>query len=80
MKTQLLAKSLIICGIISLSACSVYQKRFGGKSSDYQDAQITDKLQYPVGIQALPASDRYSIPEVKVTQGVVDITPPDYQE
>ncbi len=76
---KLLTKSILILSVVILASCSTYQKRFGGKSGDYKNANTTEKLQYPAGVNALKPSDRYSIPEVQSIKEVSEDTPPDYR-
>ena len=79
---KFLAKSILISSVVLLASCSMYQKRFGGKSGDYVNAETTVDLKYPAGINAVKPSDRYSIPAVTVDKDndISEVIPPDYRE
>ena len=76
---KILCKSILILSVVLLVSCAKYQHQFGGKSGDYTDVKTTEKVQYPTEVDALPASDRYSIPEIKTTKDLLELTPPDYR-
>jgi uncharacterized lipoprotein len=73
-------KKMLIFSMVLLTACSSYQRHFGGKSGNYENANTTDSLEYPSGMASLPASDRYEVPEVQASEKNITITPPDYQD
>jgi uncharacterized lipoprotein len=74
-------KNLLILSIaLLLTACSSYQRHFGGKSGDYAKASTTNALKYSSCKTSLLVSDHYNVPDVTATEQTVAITPPDYQD
>jgi hypothetical protein len=78
-------KSLLLCGSCllasySLVACSTYQKHFGGKGHEYNNAVSHTPLKFTNSKVRIEKSSRYFIPNVpSSSQESVDYTtPPDY--